>query len=484
MFRVSGLRLRAFGRARCEFRYAWVVAGAILFAVPAHGQQTGAESRESDARESIETRRDVERTAQEALDLEAFSKGPPVTYQQVLEDPDNIELNVRYALTQIREGNVRGAGATLERVLLIRPDLAVVRVLFAIVLFRLDNLDEAERELLALQALDLEPELRRQIDQYLDQIASRRQRTIFTFAMNFATQYDWNRNASPKSELRLAADLPTRTVGSSSRQDDLAMNGLAQLSFEHDLGLQKQHKMLGGLVFYQGEQVQQDDLDLRAITADWGYELDFAPSTVTPRLLYERVDLSREKYLTAVGLTVDWVHALSNTWSVFAAGTAKYQSYNNITSSLTATERSGREYEAEVGTSQILTPRQRLRVTYTHTRNIAARSYNSYEGKEIDVTHTLLFGGGDFLLTSLTVNHDLYDDRDPSISAQTRHDWGGRARITYGIPWGGIFTNAGEFWEPFTFTFGGEAYRQVSSITNYTYNNYRLSIGLNRRWTF
>lgn len=482
--RVSSFLLRALGRARCGFRYGLVIAGATVFAGTVHAQQSDTESRESDVRDTIETQREVERSAQEALDLEAFSKGPPVTFEQVLEDPDNIELNVRYALTQIREGNVRGAGATLERVLLIRPDLAVVRVLFAIVLFRLDNLDEAERELVALQELDLQPELRRQIDQYLDQIASRRKRTIFTFAMNFATQYDWNRNASPKSEIRLAADLPTRTTGSSSRQDDMAMNALAQLSFEHDLGLQKQHKMLGGLVFYQGEQVQQDDLDLRAITADWGYELDFAPATVTPRLLYERVDLSREKYLTSVGATIDWVYALSNTWSVFGAGTAKYQSYNNITSSLTAKERSGREYEVEIGTSQILTPRQRLRVTYTQTRNIAARSYNSYDGKEIGVNHTLLFGGGDFLLTSLTVNRDLYDDRDPSISAQTRHDWGGRARMTYGIPWSGIFTNAGEFWKPFTFTFGGEAYRQVSSLTNYTYNNYRLSIGLNRRWTF
>ena len=476
--------MRAAGRARCCIRYGLVIAGASVIAVPAHAQQADTESRESDVRESIKTQREVERTAQEALDLEAFSKGSPVTFQQVLEDPDNIELNVRYALTQIREGNVRGAGATLERILLIRPDLAVVRVLFAIVLFRLDNLDEAERELVSLQELDLEPKLRRQIEQYLDQIASRRKKTIFTFAMNFATQYDWNRNASPKSEVRLAADLPTRTTGSSSRQDDLALNGLAQLSFEHDLGLQKQHKMLGGLVFYQGEQIQQDDLDLRAITADFGYELDFAPSTITPRLLYERIDLSREKYLTAAGVTVDWDYELSNTWSVFAGGTMKYQSYNNITSSLTATQRSGREYEVKLGTSQILTPRQRLRVTFTQTRNIAARSFNSSQKSELGVSHTLLFGGGDFLLSSLAANYDRYDDNDPSISALTRHDWAGRARLTYGIPWNGIFTNAGDFWKDFTFTFGGEAYRQVSSITNYTYNNYRFSIGLNRRWTF
>jgi len=482
--RVAGHLARAFSRAHSCFRYGLLVGAGIAATLPAHAQQSGVESRESDVRDTIETRREVDRSAQPSLDLESFADGPPVTYQQVLEDPDNIELNVRYALTQIGDGNVRGAGATLERVLLIRPDLAVVRVLFAIVLFRLDNLDEAERELLALQKLDLEPELRRQIETYLDQIAARRKRTIFTFAVNYATQYDWNRNASPKSEIRLAADLPTRVVGSSSRQDDVAMNGLAQLSFEHDLGLQKQHKMIGGLVYYHGEQIQQDDLDLRAITADFGYELDFAPHTITPRLLYERIDLSKEKYLTAIGGTVDWVYALSNTWSVFAAGTVKYQSYNNIVSSTTASQRSGREYEAEIGTTQILSPRQRVRVTYLQRRNVAARRFNSSDRNQIGVAHTLLFGGGDFLLSALTVNYDRYDGNDPSISARTRHDWAGRARLTYGIPWGEIFTDSGEFWSPFTFTFGGEAFRQVSSITNYTYNNYRLSIGLNRRWTF
>ena len=44
---------------------------------------------------------------------------------------------------QIRRGDVRGAGATLERILLMRPDLPRIRLLYAIVLYRLDNLDEA-----------------------------------------------------------------------------------------------------------------------------------------------------------------------------------------------------------------------------------------------------------------------------------------------------------------------------------------------------
>lgn len=480
----SRARLRPRGRAGRIRHVLFVLSAVLPLAVPAHAQDSATESRETDVRQDIETRRDVERTQEEALDIEALVGGSPVTFQQVLKDPDNIELNVRYALTQIQQGNVRGAGATLERVLLIRPDLAAVRVLFAIVLFRLDNLDEAERELKALSELDLAPDLRQQIDRYLDQIAARRKRTQWVLSVNFSLQYDWNRNAAPASEARLAADLPTIVTGGSGRQDDISYNGLTQLTFEHDLGAQAQHKMIGGLVFYQGEQVQQDDLDLQAITADWGYELDFAPASVTPRLLYENIKLARSKYLDAHGIKVDADYDLSNTWTLFGTAQAKHQSYRSIESSASANLRSGREYKLVFGTSHILTPRQRLRFSFEDTRNVAARSFNSYDRNRIVATHTLLFGGGDFLLSSLAATYDRYDHGDPAVSAQTRHDWVGRARVTYGIPWNTLFTDAPEFWKDFTLTVSGEMFRQISSITNYTYNNYRFSAGISRRWEF
>lgn len=452
--------------------------------MPAAYAQSGSEDRADEVEERIETRREVERTAGDALDLNTFGDGPAVTYAQVLEDPDNIELNFRFALTQIREGNVRGAGATLERILLIEPDLSVVRVLFAIVLFRLDNLDEAERELRAVQGLELSEDLRQQIERYLALIETRRKRTTFSIATNISTQYDWNRNAAPNSETRLAFNLPTRTTGSSSRQDDLSLNGLLQFGFEHDLGLQKRHMMIGGLVFYQGEQIQQDDLDLQAVSLDFGYELDFAPDTITPRLLYENIVLSREKYFHAFGVSVDWNHDVSNTWAIFGSGRVKYETYQNISGNATATQRSGRNLQLKLGTSQILDPTQRVRVTLERTRNSSSRRFNSYNRHELSGTHTMLFGSGDFLLSSLTLTHDGYDGNDPTVSSNKRVDKAGRLRFTYGIPLGALADDAPEFWKDFTLTASAEAFRQASSITNFTYNNYRVSFGINRRWEF
>ena len=457
---------------------------AVSGATPAYGQQAAEDERADEFEEQIDTRREVQRTADDALGLDGFGDGPPVTYLQVLADPDNIDLNFRYALTQIRNGNVRGAGATLERILLIRPDLASVRVLFAIVLFRLDNLDEAERELRAVRELDLTDDLRAQIDSYLDQIQTRRKTTKFTFAVNLSAQYDWNRNAASASERRLAFGIPTVNTGSSSRQDDLSLNGLAQFGFEHDLGAQKRHKMVGGAVFYQGEQVQQDDLDLQAVSSDFGFELDFAPDTIRPRLIYENILLSREKYQHAFGVAVDWQHEMSNTWSIFGAAQAKKQTYQNITSSATATQRSGHNVKLKLGTSHVLDSTQRIRVNFERTRNSAARRFHSYDHHELSATHTLLFGSGAFLLSALTLTHDGYDGNDPTISPQTRKDKSARARVTYGVPLETLADETPDLLKGVTLTLSAEAYRQVSNMTNFTYNNYRLSVGVNRRWEF
>lgn len=52
----------------------------------------------------------------------------------VLKDPGTLDLACRYAQTQIRKGDLLGASPTLERILLVRPDLPRVRVLYAVVL--------------------------------------------------------------------------------------------------------------------------------------------------------------------------------------------------------------------------------------------------------------------------------------------------------------------------------------------------------------
>ena len=146
-------------------------------AQPVQLAQEPAIERTDEVTRDVDRARETELLQLRSVDLGALDDGVDVTYAEVLGNPDNIELNVRFALTQIRQGNVRGAGATLERILLIAPNIAEIRILYAVVLFRLDNLDEAEREMKMVLELPLSPELRGQIDDYLAQIETRRKRT-------------------------------------------------------------------------------------------------------------------------------------------------------------------------------------------------------------------------------------------------------------------------------------------------------------------
>jgi predicted Zn-dependent protease len=78
---------------------------------------------------------------------------------------------------QIQEGNVKGALATLERVLLIAPEALNVRLLYAIILYRLDNMAGAEREFQTVAETDLPDDVRQQVNTYLADIQQQQQAT-------------------------------------------------------------------------------------------------------------------------------------------------------------------------------------------------------------------------------------------------------------------------------------------------------------------
>src|SRR6185295_530487 len=130
-----------------------------------------------------------------------------VTWEQVMAKPDDIELNYRFAQTQIRQGNLKGAVATLERLLLVDPGLAKVRLLYALVLFRLGDLDGSERELNTLKKGSVPEDLKAQINDYLAQIEKQRRRTHINAALSLGFGYDDNRNAAPSSGQRLFGDV-------------------------------------------------------------------------------------------------------------------------------------------------------------------------------------------------------------------------------------------------------------------------------------
>lgn len=419
-------------------------------------------------------------TVEEASLLESVEGPAGITYADILKDPDNIELSYNYAKKQVREGDLKGASATLERILALAPDMSRVRLIYAIVLYRLDNLIEARRELKTLESSLMPDTLRDEIRDYLKRIERRLKRTDISAMLGLGANYDTNRNASPSSGERLFYDVPI-TLVTGLKEDDASSVVMTRLGATHDLGTQAGHTVFGELSGYRAEQNKVDVLDLQAYSLRAGGGIKTRFGTFTPAGTLGRVLLSERTYLRMHGGDLRWDYSLNQRTKLFALGQSVYQDYVNTRDIPAATERAGWLTGGVAGGNYILNPLMRLTGSLGYFRNDAKKRYNAYDRYELKGAHAWLLGKGCFLLTSLVFHSDKYLKADAVVSRKTvRKDTGLRAAVTLGAPLGFIAKPL----KPMLLTVTGERFDSSSNLTNYTYRNNKLGMMLIYKWDF
>jgi len=88
-----------------------------------------------------------------------------------------VNLNFQFAKQQVAQNDLLGAASTLERILLVNPDLYQVRLFYAVVLYRLDNVTEAERELDGLAAIKLPASVQAEVQDFKKKLQKQKRRT-------------------------------------------------------------------------------------------------------------------------------------------------------------------------------------------------------------------------------------------------------------------------------------------------------------------
>ena len=430
-------------------------------------QATDTDVLETESRAAEQARR----ASGQALDLQTLDSAP-VTYQEVLRDPDNVALNFRFARTQVSQGNFRGASATLERILRINPKLAAVRLLYAIVLFRLDNLGEAELEFRAVAALDISPGTAAEIDKFLDRIQTARQTTNYSVSLSLGVHLDTNKTSSPRSNQLLVSDA-LNTVGRA--EADIGYIGVTSIRATHDLGYQEGHTVFGSLSYFHDDQTAEDSLDLQSFTIEVGGTMRqaFAEIDVTPTLYRSFTRLSREDFLRETGGRLRFERDMGEGVKAYSVFTLNTQTFHVISENATGSERNGRQYSVAVGGSYLLFPAK-------------AEKFASFQREQLTLSHTWLLGNGQFLLNSLTYQRDRYNDADSFVSKRTRRDDIFRYRLTYGAPLAFLF-GAGilpEAFENISFSPSIDIVRSRSNINNNDTKNFKVQVLLTKSWSF
>jgi len=471
--RKHGAALAALGVA-----FGWL----LCFDGPAALAQTAAP--EARPQQETEAAAAAARAAAEARDSQVL-QGPAVSFADVLKDPDNIDLNFRFARQKVAEGDLRGAASTLERILLVQPNLGQIRLLYAIVLFRLDNAQEAEREFRTVLEQPVSPDVKAEVERYLQQIALRNRTTRFNASLGVGMDFNTNRDAAPRFKQRLFADIPLNARGG---RNDIGTLALASIGLRHDLGYQDRHELLASTSLYYANQNEVDNQDLRAFSAEAGAALRLAAFDLTPTVTWQRVQLANEPFLDSKGLKLLAEKKLDGKTDIYGSFWAQTQDYQRANVSPTAPNRNGPRYDFDFGFNYILNPTMKLGLNFNHTEKYARTNFDSYAGNEVTGSHTWLLGRGQFLLSSLAIGRDIYVEADPFVSSLTRRDTNVRARATYGTPLENVAELAGyklpEYVADLTLTGTLEGFWANSTVQNFTYRNYKLQTLLTKRFDF
>lgn len=444
----------------------------LLAALPAAAQTNV--DRESQDRSR---RGELERKAGEAAEKAAPS-GEAVSFAAVLKAPGDLDLNERFAREQIARGDLRGAASTLERVLLLAPARDRTRLVYAAVLYRLDALVDAERELRLLLGRPASAGLLAEARQYLALVSSRQRKTHFDARLTLGYGYDTNRNSASDTDRALFFGVPVLLSPASRRRDDTNVSLAAALGASRDFGGARTQRLFGGVGYYRGEQTLVDALDLQAYSAHLGLGLRFLGLDIIPAAGFDHVLLAQSSYLRSSWQSLRASRRLRAPLTLWGEARREDQDFLKTRLIPNGEDRKGEQFDFSLGASWAATPRDRLGLSAGHRRKRAKNVVQAYRRESATFDYTRLLGRGAFLSASVTGQFDRYDRPDPTVSRRTRSDDALVTSLLAGAP-------LTLLWKPlkgFTGTLGWERFSQDSNLLTYQYTNNRLSALLSYKW--
>ncbi|MFI5362469.1 MAG: tetratricopeptide repeat protein [Elusimicrobiota bacterium] len=451
----------------------------LAAALPAAGQQAPqpTEDIQNETNRPAGAETTQQQSAQAASAAAKLEAGEAdVTYAQVLKDPDNIALNERFANKQVRNGELKGASATLERILMLDPNRPNIRMFYAVVLYRLDNLTEARREFSTLEGQHPPDAVRVEADRYLKLIARRLKNTQLSGRLSVGFESDDNRNASPSSGQMLLGGVPLPLT--SGRRSDTSELYMANLEAHRDLGTQAGHELFATFNYYRAEQALEKELNLAAYSFTGGgvYKTPFFD--VTPSIVFDHVELAQTTFLRDYGADLRLDSKLSRETDLFYELRDVDQDYSPTDVVSDGNDRSGIQIDNVLGGKHLLAPTNRAGLSLDYTDKHASQHYYAFARYGVTFEDLQLLGRGTFALATLALESDQYAAPEDLLSPINRRDQTARFDLTYGAP----LTIVSRTLSDFMATLSYEWYQDHSTVLNYSFTNNKFSAILTYKW--
>jgi len=365
-------------------------------------------------------------------------------FQDLLADLSNPEKSYRYAQLAVQAGDIRGAIASLERLLRLNPNLDNIRLELGVLYYRLGSTDLALSYMRqAVKSPDIPPEIKHRAEEYIATAERQASPERFSGSLSLLGRYDTNVNLGPSSANIAGGTLNPEATAHSDFSVVLA--GSAQ--YLRDLGLQDYSRLEVNGTAYVQRYKEQDDFNIGLAQLDIGPgmqvgDIDSRPIFLRPYATGLYLGLGDESYLSQFGGGLTVTLPVSADFAIHLNGEGSFLKFYNSDFRPTATDQTGPEARGVVTLTYAIAQNQQIELIGGYVRDDAEKSFEAHDDRRIMLSYSIGLESPirnvkqPWLVTLGTAYFNLdYDSPDPHLpGTPSRHDDRFQVSLTTAFP--------------------------------------------------
>ena len=217
----------------------------------------------------------------------ALSSEKNITYMQILQKPNDLDLNLKYAQQQGKMGNFKQTISTLERLTMLYPDNVEIKLYLLSILVQVDSPEKANSIIEEMKLRrDLEPEDLETLVEIEEELKDREPSLWrITADLSVGALYTDNVNSVSKTRLKYESD---SVIGFNSAKYDRTLSGGLGLSATRPIG--EESSLLLNASHTSSEQYQETDDDYQSYGFTLGFDTTLGNQSLSPYLMLSKSD--------------------------------------------------------------------------------------------------------------------------------------------------------------------------------------------------
>ena len=210
-----------------------------------------------------------------------------ITYVQILQNPNDLDLNLKYAQQQGKVGNYKQTISTLERLNMLYPDNVEIKLYLLSVLVQIDSPEKANTIIEEMKLRrDLEAEDLETLKEIEEELKDR-EPGLWTLTLDTGIASVWSDNVNSVSKTRLKKSSDSIAEFTSAKYDRTG-SGAMGISATRPVG--EQSSLLINLSHTTSDQYQELDDDFQSYGFTLGFDTVLGNQSLSPYLITNKTD--------------------------------------------------------------------------------------------------------------------------------------------------------------------------------------------------